>query len=128
MRSPNRTIHGLFFAVSLTLLGVPAAAQQVRLLVQDAPLAGFRYHEARAVWNELAPGDALQLVREPDNPHDANAIAVFWRDRKIGYLPRTQNAALAWAMDRGESPGARISRLRMHRNPRKRIEIEVFYE
>ena len=101
---------------------------QVRLLVQSSPLAGFRYHEARALWPELARGDTLVLSREADNRHDANAIAVFWRGHKLGYVPRTQNSALAWAMDRGEQVGARISVLRTARNPRKRVEFEVFVE
>ena len=98
------------------------------MLVQSSPLAGFRYHEARALWTELARGDTLVLAREADNPHDANAIAVFWRGHKLGYVPRTQNSALAWAMDRGEQVGARISALRTERNPRKRLEFEVFVE
>lgn len=28
------------------------------------------------------------LVPEPDNPHDPNAVAVFIQGRKVGYLPR----------------------------------------
>ena len=71
----------------------------VRLLVQGAPLAGFRYHAAAEVWHELRVGDTLQLEREPHNPHDANAIAVTWRGRKLGYVPRRDNAALAWGLD-----------------------------
>ena len=100
----------------------------VRLLVQSAPLAGFRYHAAAEVWHELRVGDALELSREPDNPHDANAIAVTWRGRKLGYVPRRDNAALAWGLDRGERLQARISRLAAHPNPARRIEIEVFVE
>lgn len=107
---------------------VPAAAQQVRMLVQSSPLAGFSHHEGRALWTGLSRGDTLALVREADNPHDANAVAVLWRGHKLGYVPRTQNTALAWAMDRGETISARISALRMERNPRKRIEFEVFVE
>jgi hypothetical protein len=103
-------------------------AQSVRLLVQSSPLAGFRYHDAAAVWKELAVGGRLDLVREPANPHDANAVRVEWRGRKLGYVPRAENAALAWAMDRGERVAARISALREHRNPRMRIEFEVFVE
>jgi hypothetical protein len=37
-----------------------------------------------------------------------------------------KNQALAWAMDRGETVAARISRLRQHPNPRLRLEFEVF--
>ncbi|HJY76317.1 MAG TPA: HIRAN domain-containing protein [Burkholderiales bacterium] len=100
----------------------------VRLLVQSAPLAGFRYHAAEEVWHELRVGDALGLEREPDNPHDPNAIAVTWRGRKLGYVPRRDNATLAWGLDRGAPLQARISRLAAHPNPARRIEFEVFVE
>ena len=112
----------------LCLLPGQAPAQQVRLLVQSSPLAGFRYHQAPEVWQEMRVGDALRLEREPDNVHDAQAINVQWRGHKLGYVPRAQNAALAWAMDRGENLDARVSRLQPHRNPRKRIEFEVYVE
>jgi HIRAN domain len=103
-------------------------AQTVKLLVQSSPLAGFRYAEASQVWSELRIGDPLELVREPDNPHDRNAVRVDWRGRKLGYVPRAENEALAWAMDRGERVTARISRLQEHPNPRLRIEFEVLVE
>ena len=106
----------------------PAAQPSVRLLVQSSLLAGFRYAEGAEVWPQLSAGDALELVREPDNPHDANAVRVEWRGRKLGYVPRAENGALAWAMDRGEALRARVSRLTEHRNPRRRIEFEVYIE
>lgn len=106
----------------------PAAAQQVRLLVQSSPLAGFNYHQAPEVWRGMRVGDALRLAREPDNTYDAQAVRVEWRGHKLGYVPRAQNAALAWAMDKGENLEARVSRLQPHRNPRKRIEFEVYVE
>src|SRR4051812_3287707 len=106
----------------------PAHAQSVRTLVHSSPLAGFAHDDAAAVFAELRVGDGLALAREPDNPYDANAIRVDWRGRKLGYVPRAQNAALAWAMDRGEPLSARITRLRRHPNPRLRIEFDVYME
>lgn len=129
MLSVNR--HALFAAALVCAVFAAAgraAAQQVRILVQSAPLAGFQYHQAPGVWQAMRVGDALRLEREPDNAHDASAISVQWRGHKLGYVPRAQNAALAWAMDRGDSLEARVSRLQAHRNPRKRIEFEVFVE
>jgi hypothetical protein len=115
-------------AAALLAASPDAPAQSVRLLVQSSPLAGFRYADAAQAWPELRLGDPLELVREPDNPHDRNAVRVDWRGRKLGYVPRAENEALAWAMDRGERLSARISRLQEHRNPRLRIEFEVFVE
>ena len=105
-----------------------AHGQSVQLLVQDSPLAGFRYGEAAAVWPELREGDALELVREPDNPHDANAVRVEWRGRKLGYVPRRENAAVAWGLDRGVRLRARVSRLAQHPNPARRVGFEIYIE
>jgi len=109
-------------------LGAQAEEPRVLLLVQSSPLAGFRYAGAAEVWPQLRVGDELALVREPDNPHDGNAVRVEWRGRKLGYVPRRQNAALAWGLDRGAALRARVSRLLAHPNPARRIEFEVFAE
>ena len=128
MLSANRAA----FLLAGMLAALPVLSEEplagARLLVQSTPLAGFRYHAAAEVWQELRVGDALELAREPANPHDANAVAVTWRGRKLGYVPRRDNAALAWGLDRGEPLQARISRLAPHPNPARRIEIEVFVE
>ena len=124
----SRSSPVLLAAGVALVVATAAHAQSVRLLVQSSPLAGYRYHDAAAVWKELAVGDRLDLVREPANAHDANAVRVEWRGRKLGYVPRAENSALAWAMDRGEAVTARISALRERRNPRLRIEFEVFVE
>ena len=124
MRSLRRALFPIFF------LCLPAQAQNpsIQLLVQSSPLAGFRYGEAAAVMPMLQPGDALELVREEDNPHDPNAVRVEWRGRKLGYVPRREDAALAWGLDRGTPMRARVSRLVEHPNPARRIEFEVYLE
>ena len=117
-------------ATCLALLCTLASAEEptgrVRLVVQSSPLAGFRYHAAAEVWPELRVGERLALERERDNAYDANAVSVSWRGRKLGYVPRRENAALAWGLDRGEPLRARISRLSQHPNPARRIEFEVY--
>ena len=112
----------------LLAIAFPASAQNVQLLVQSSPLAGFRYGAAAEAWPQLRVGDALELRREPDNPHDPNAVRVEWQGRKLGYVPRRQNAAVAWGMDRGAPLRARLSRLEEHPNPARRIEFEVYIE
>jgi len=131
MLSVNERTAALLATALLFALWIaarPAAAQQVRLLVQSSPLAGFNFYQAPEVWRDMRVGDALALAREPDNRHDRAAISVQWRGHKLGYVPRAQNAALAWAMDRGEALDARVSRLQPHRNPRLRIEFEVYVD
>jgi HIRAN domain. len=52
-------------------------------------------------------------------------VRVDWRGRKLGYVPRSQNAAVAWMLDRGERLSARIVALRESRDPWQRIRFEV---
>ncbi len=121
---PFRRIRALLLAGAFCL-GVARAAD-VRILVQSSPLAGFKYHAGESLWHEMREGDRLTLVREADNEHDGNAIRVEWRGRKLGYLPRAENRAVAAAMDNGDKVDARIAKLRQHRNPWQRMLIEVF--
>ena len=131
---PSRCEKRAAFAalLGLVIVACPALAQEkvanVRMLVQSSPLAGFRHAAADDLWSELREGDRLALIREPDNSFDSNAIRVEWRGRKLGYVPRRENAALAWALDRGEALRARISRCEWHPNPAKRIAFQVFIE
>ena len=123
-----RLALSLLVAACWSTAQAQSPSASVRLLVQSSPLAGYRHAEAASVWAMLEVGDELELAREPDNPHDPHAVRVAWRGRKLGYVPRRENAALAWAMDRGEPLRARISRLHEHRNGRRRLEFEVTME
>ena len=107
-------------------LALPARAESIRVLVQSSPLAGFQFYAGRELWDGMKVGDALVLVREPENKHDANAVRVEWRGRKLGYLPRAENRAVASEMDRGGKVTARITRLNRHLDPWKRIRIEAY--
>ena len=120
----------LLLSIALVLFSISVFAQKpkIELLVQSSPLAGFRYGEAAALWPLLRVGDALELVREADNPRDPNAVRVEWRGRKLGYVPRRENAALAWGLERGTALRARVRRLEEHPNPARRIEFEVYIE
>jgi len=69
------------------------------LLVTTA--AGTSYCDPAAA-SSVSPGDALRLVREPDNPHDALAVRIDdAAGEKIGYVPRALNADLAALLDAG---------------------------
>ena len=124
--------HALSLSVAL-LPALPVAwpadagAQEVKFMVQRSPLAGFRYHEAPRLLPQLRPGEPLSLLREPGNPHDRNAVRVEWQGHKLGYVPRRQNEALAWAMDTGQSVSARIVEPPRRRG-RRRVDFEVYVE
>jgi HIRAN domain-containing protein len=105
---------------------VAPAQNPAEIVVQVSLTAGLRYHEAKAVWDQMQLGDALTLVREPDNPYDARAVRVEWNGHKLGYIPRIENEAVARQMDRGNALQARVTRLTYYRNHRRKLELEVF--
>lgn len=109
--------------IALLLAALSASGQ---ILLQSSPLAGSQYYEGRALWEQMRIGDALTLVREPDNSHDPLAVRVEWKGNKLGYVPRRENQAVARQLDHGNPLEARIVRLVKHRDPWKRIEFEVF--
>lgn len=115
------------FAAILTL-GAGAAPEPAssEIVVQVSLTAGLRYHDAKAVWDQMKVGDALTLVREPANPYDYNAVRVDWNGHQLGYIPRTENEAIARQIDRGNRLQARIANLTKYRNHRRKLELEVF--
>lgn len=104
----------------------PLPAQvAAHILLQDSPLAGFQYHAGKTLWPQMRVGDALTLIREPDNPHDTQAVRVAWRGNTIGYVPRRENADVARLLDQGQALTARIVRLAEVRDPWSRVRFEI---
>lgn len=103
-------------------------AAEAKIYLQASRLAGFRYYEGRRLWPQVRVGDHLKLVREADNPYDANAIRVEWQGHKIGFVPRAENAALARFMDHGQVLDARVTALPKDRRRGRGVEFDIFLE
>ena len=56
-------------------------------------------------------GEPVMLEREPDNPHDANAIAVKAASGLIGYVSRREASTLAVAIDNGDKVQGRVGEI-----------------
>ena len=96
-----------------------------KIILQESPLAGFQYHRGPAIWPFLQVGETLHLRREPSNPHDRHAVAVWFRNEHLGYIPRRENRTLAQLLDQGERLEATIVRLLEEENPWRRIRFQV---
>jgi hypothetical protein len=72
-----------------------------KLGIWTANVRGIDYHQADVRATDTTPGTALEIEREPDNPHDRNAIAVLAEGRLIGYYNKQMAAKLAKLMDAG---------------------------
>lgn len=58
-------------------------------------IAGFKYWDGALVLDQLKAGMLLDLVPEPDNPHDPNAVALYFHGTKLGFVPASQNELMA---------------------------------
>jgi len=121
----------LFLQSLGTLLGglaMPAVAKanQSRFkTLQISPIAGFQYHQGETLWTQLVINQPLQLVREENNKYDNRAVLIEWQGRKLGYLPKLDNAVVSQLLDRGEKLEAVITKLQASSNPWERVEVEV---
>lgn len=52
---------------------------------------------------DLRAGASIELLREPQNPHDSNAIAMQAGGRRIGHVQRGRAGVVARRMDAGEN-------------------------
>lgn len=68
----------------------------------------------------LIAGVHLSVLREPRNPYDKNAIAVYYLNDKLGYVPRNLAARIAPYLDSSGCTEAKISAIgeREHRGKR----------
>ena len=75
--------------------------------IEEAPsfhtkLAGVTFEGRQEVLGRIGAGTVLRLVRQPDNPHDSNACALFDpQGAQVGFLNRRLAATLAPAIDAG---------------------------
>lgn len=88
-------------------------------------ITGFRHAMGPQLFPQLAPGDALQLVREADNPYDARAVRIDWRGHKLGYVSRSDNPDIARRLDAGEMLTAAITTVAQDAGAWDPVEFEV---
>ncbi|MDR3245998.1 MAG: HIRAN domain-containing protein, partial [Prevotellaceae bacterium] len=58
-------------------------------------IAGFTYYDGVDVFYELRIGTKLILKAEPTNQFDAYAVAIYYNDTKLGYVPREKNKEIS---------------------------------
>ncbi len=79
--------------------------------VRVVPVAGVSYRADALPDASFDPGRRLSLVREPENEHDPNAVAIWNEARtlQLGYVPRDvapelagdEQAVSLWRVDGG---------------------------
>src|SRR5574340_1362191 len=69
----------------------------------DFHIAGFAYYDGLDVIDQLILGQQVSLIVEADNPHDPEAVAIYFKDIKLGYVPSANNILLSNLLYYGHS-------------------------
>jgi hypothetical protein len=91
------------------------------------PIAGFTYYDGVDVFKELEIGTELYFVAEPENKHDENAVALYFKDSKLGYVPRSRNKFISKFLFYGHTDlfEIKINRVSEDSNPEGQIGVVV---
>ena len=103
-----------------------AAELAARGLVVCGVAGAARFHDDVLQSDEVSPGRALALSRDPANAHDPNAIAVQTpAGAQVGFVPRDLAARLAPELDAGATWSAVVLRERRAspRDPRSGLTM-----
>src|SRR6266704_4808320 len=85
---------GAGYRLRYAATGAPVRWEDPRLRV--VPVAGVTFQPGNVDDPSFDPGRRLALVREPENEHDPNAVAIWNEARtvQLGYVPREVAAEL----------------------------------
>jgi hypothetical protein len=92
---------GLLAAFGSGGLNIDVLGREIVAL--ECVVAGTSFRQLEDVEGSLSTTVRLDLKREPRNEHDAWAIALWFGNSKVGYIPRDKNEVLARLMDGGKS-------------------------
>ena len=91
-------------------------------------IAGFMYWDGCEAFGRLEVGTELKLVREEDNRHDSDAVAVYYRDYKLGFIPGHENEIFAQFLDMGHTDlfEVRVARLCPDAHPERQVHVNIY--
>src|SRR5690606_34128519 len=92
-------LRNLIATFGLSVIPVDWVKQYQKIYLLQCFVRGFRFYDGETMLQQMQEGDMLELVREPENKHDACAIALHYNMEKIGYVPRESNEILSRLID-----------------------------
>lgn len=95
--------------------------------LMDFHIAGFTHGDGLEVIDQLVVGAPVLLIEEPDNPYDAEAIAIYFEDKKIGYVPKDRNSLVSKFLYFGHRNvfEAKIQCVHKERDPERQIRVAL---
>ncbi|MCD9854521.1 HIRAN domain-containing protein [Epilithonimonas sp. JDS] len=88
-------------------------------------IAGFTYYDGALAFKDLKIGTKLKLKLDADNKYDARAVAIYYKDHKLGYIPKAENRIFYKLFTVGlqRFVKARIQRISKDEHPENQIQV-----
>lgn len=98
-----------------------------RLHFTNFDLAGFTYWDGVEAFDKLKIGLKLRFERELDNKYDPKAVAIYFEEYKLGYIPRANNSEIAKLCEQGYANifDVRINRISADEHTESQIGVVV---
>ena len=99
-----------------------------RVHLDNFHIAGFSYWDGCEAFEHLKIGTKLDLVREADNPFDPYAVAIYYGEYKLGFIPRGSNHDISKYLDMGldDIYEVRITRITPDVRPEQQVEVILY--
>lgn len=99
-----------------------------RVHLDNFHIAGFSYWDGCEALNQLKPGTKLELVREEDNKFDPYAVAIYYGEYKLGFIPRSSNHDISKYLDMGidDIYEVRVTRVTPEAHPKSQVEVILY--
>ena len=116
----------LALLVTTLPLGLYAKRKEKRSWVKLTTLnvAGLQYGEMAE--HTFSPNEELKAVREPDNPYDRYAVALYKENRRVGYIPRTNSRIIASLLDSEHDLRIRVRHFESKKEAWERLWVSIW--
>lgn len=95
----NEFLQRLIGISGLGFLSLPEVESKQKIYLLQTFVAGFRFYKGVELLQHMQQNDFVELRREPDNEHDPFAVALYWQQEKVGFLPAESNETIARLLD-----------------------------
>ncbi|UCH96187.1 MAG: HIRAN domain-containing protein [Candidatus Aminicenantes bacterium] len=99
-----------------------------RYFFNEFYIAGYRYYDGDKIEDSLLEGKPVTFKRKPNCNYDPKAVEIYAGRKKLGYIPRKDNAIISSLMDQGVIIKGKIQKRNFDDQTRKRIKISAFKE
>lgn len=120
-------IKNMIGLYGLANLPLEMVRQYQKIYLLQCFVRGFQFYEGPKLIGQINQSGLLELVREPENQYDKNAIALHFNRCKIGFLPAERNEMLARIMDADLLPlQAEVARVEPRAASWENVHVAVY--